>query len=741
MTEKGDHLMAGKAISIKTSLLGSAIAAAAIILLIGAIGVLSMRRMAAADRGLFEKNTVPISHLLSLDESFQRARINVRDYVLSKTQEDRENYRKKITDFRAKMQDEAAAYETSITTTGNRDLFEAWKAADKEYAASEQEAMGLADAGHPDDALELLMGSKRTLAQSAADSLGKLAELNVLSARNTANSNTALSSSMARIAAAIGAAGILVSLLLSVLISLSIVRRVGQGVQFAEQIASGDLTRQLSVRRHDEVGRLVDALNRMASKLKAVVTTISESAIQVASSSEQITASAQKLAEGTQNQASTLEQTSASVEELTASVEQVSEHAQSQAAAVEEGSSSMAEVSRSIEEVSRNLAEISGLVAKSVGNAQEGTEAVIQVVAGINQIAASSEKIGGIVTVIADIADQTNLLALNAAIEAARAGEHGRGFAVVAEEVSKLADRSASSTKEIEALIKESVRNVTNGVQTAKGSQAAMEQITAASQKVQEMIGGLSDSMHQQVASVKELTAALQSVSEMSQSISAATEEQTTNAKQVSAAVENVNEVTQSAASSAEEMSASTEQLAGMALELQKMTSQFRITGKEADDPAKGRQSRSGGDSEPAPGSESPFVPALVSRGGSGESVSTTVLIDKAIGAHGAWKQKLTDAAEGRSGTLKVETVRVDDKCEFGKWLYSLPGSVRATETGKRVRSLHADFHKAAADVLELALAGRKEEAHASLARGSTFALVSSRLTTLMMEWKRSLAS
>jgi methyl-accepting chemotaxis protein len=373
------------------------------------------------------------------------------------------------------------------------------------------------------------------------------------------------------------AAAMLLAIGIAVSITRAITRPLLKSVAFARTVADGDFTVDLDISQKDEIGSLADALKGMSLRLKTAIATVQKNAAAVADSSDQISTNAQKLSEGAQSQASTLEQTSASVEELAASVDQVAENAKSQAEAVERGSAAMSQVHTSIETVSKNLAEISELATHSVDNSQEGARAVSEVVDGINLIAGSSEKIGGIVTVISEIADQTNLLALNASIEAARAGEHGRGFAVVAEEVSKLADRSSSSTKEIANLIKESAKDVSKGVEKARRSQLAMEQIRAASQKVKDMILGLSESISLQMNAAKEMAGSLSTINEMSQNITAATAEQTSNARQVSRAVENVNEVTQSAASAAEEMSRATEMLAGMAQELQKLTEQFKI--------------------------------------------------------------------------------------------------------------------------------------------------------------------
>ena len=96
--------------------------------------------------------------------------------------------------------------------------------------------------------------------------------------------------------------------------------------------------------------------------------------------------------------------------------------------------------------------------------------------------------------------------------------------------------------------------------------------------------------------------------------------------------------------------------------------------------------------------------------------------IDKAIGAHGMWKNRLNHAIQAGSSDYTVAGVKPDNLCAFGKWLHGLPPSAKDSQSWNDIRVMHAEFHAEAARVLDLALDGKKAEATSVLATGSRFA-------------------
>jgi len=182
------------------------------------------------------------------------------------------------------------------------------------------------------------------------------------------------------------------------------------------------------------------------------------------------------------------EETAASIEEMTASIRQVAENLKTLSVSSEETSSAVSEMGASVKEVEKSAKE-SVKLAENVDNyasdkgmsalnsAMEGIsdikENVTAISEVINRLGKKSKDIGNILNVIDEITDQTVLLALNAAILAAQAGEHGKAFSVVADEIKDLAERTASSTKEIANLITSVQEETRSSVEmTAKGIHA-----------------------------------------------------------------------------------------------------------------------------------------------------------------------------------------------------------------------------------------------------------------------------
>lgn len=114
----------------------------------------------------------------------------------------------------------------------------------------------------------------------------------------------------------------------------------------------------------------------------------------------------------------------------------------------------------------------------------------------------------------------------------------------------------------------------------------------------------------------------------------------------------------------------------------------------------------------------------------------TAKQITDAIGAHGAWKLKLTTAIDKGRSELSPDIVCRDDRCTFGQWLHGtrLSPEIKSGKPYEVVKRLHAEFHVCAANVLKKAVAGDKPGALALLE--SEYADRSRILVTALSKWK-----
>ncbi len=272
-----------------------------------------------------------------------------------------------------------------------------------------------------------------------------------------------------------------VSALALLMLYRSIKRPIDQGVALASELAGGNLTARLDVRRHDEIGKLLSALNGIGEGLQQAVEQIRQQTQLITDGSQAISHGNQDLAQRTEEQSSSVQETVATMGQLAHTVRQNADNAQHADQLAQQASSQV----------------------------QHGSQAANSMLDIMRDIGESSRKMGDITNLIRNIAFQTNILALNAAVEAARAGPQGRGFAVVATEVRQLALRSSDASRDIETLISRSVEQMAMGAQAAASVGEAMSATEQTVGKVRNIVADIALASREQAEGVEQVSHAM----------------------------------------------------------------------------------------------------------------------------------------------------------------------------------------------------------------------------------------
>ena len=220
--------------------------------------------------------------------------------------------------------------------------------------------------------------------------------------------------------------------------------------------------------------------------------------------------------------------------EIASASHDLSSRTENQAAALEESAAAVRELSTTVTQTAQTAKEASDTARQTRHEARASGETMTQAVAAMEEIAKSSNRMQEIVALIEGIAFQTNLLALNAGVEAARAGDAGKGFAVVASEVRSLAQRSSEAAKDITAIIRESDRDVGNGVQMIGETQSALGQIVERTSRLSEMIEAIARSAEEQAGAIGQVDTVVSDMDRITQANAALVEEATAASRSLS---------------------------------------------------------------------------------------------------------------------------------------------------------------------------------------------------------------
>ena len=262
----------------------------------------------------------------------------------------------------------------------------------------------------------------------------------------------------------------------------------------------------------------------LSSVIKEKTHTLSTSVEQLISTSHQLGDKAHSMNDVVSNQASSLQESVSSLEEISSMVQKSADAANNSMKISMESSDAAIRGKKTVEDMTDSIGQIAksnNVIMEEIQKSNEEISLIVNVIA----------QIGEKTKVINDIVFQTKLLSFNASVEAARAGEHGKGFAVVAEEVGNLAAMSGKAALEISEMLENSIKEVTNTVESTKGKIATL--VEEGKQKVDRGI----ETAHECDEALDEIMKNVNLVNDKVKEIAASSSEQSIAVNEVNAAI------------------------------------------------------------------------------------------------------------------------------------------------------------------------------------------------------------